>query len=133
MTMASPFVDHLRSTGLLSQEQAERVQIWASGRHDPIGIIAVEHGLLIGTQIEELLAHQRDGDWLFGELAVKLGYLTRPSLDQLLEIQRQRQWARVAEAVALSGILPTRQVFCAYARFVLEHSPGDAARFSAAA
>ncbi len=131
--MTNPFVDHLRAKGLLTHEQAERVASWASGRHDPIGIIAVEHGLILGRQIEEVLGQQRDCDWRFGQVAVEMGHLTRPCLDHLLQIQRHRQWARVAEAVVLAGILPSDKVFRAYAEFVLDHSSGASAAFAAAA
>lgn len=131
--MSNPFVEHLRRKGLLTAEQAERVTVWSSGRHDPVGIIAVEHGLILGRQIEEVLGHQRDCDWRFGQVAVEMGHLTRPSLDHLLQIQRHRQWARVAEAVVLAGILPSEQVFRAYAEFVMEHAAGDAGALAAAA
>lgn len=131
--MSNPFVEFLCRKGLLTREQADRVSSWASGRHDPIGIIAVEHGLILGRQIEEVLGQQRDCDWRFGQVAVELGHLTRPCLDHLLHIQKQRQWARVAEAVVLAGILPAEKVFRAYAEFVLDHAAGDAPALAAAA
>ncbi len=124
--MSNPFVEFLKRRGLLSAEQAERVGVWASGRHDPVGIIAVEHGLILGRQIEEVLGQQRDCDWRFGQVAVEMGHLSKATLDHLLLVQRVRQWERVAEAVVLSGILPSEQVFRAFGDFVLESAGSGA-------
>jgi hypothetical protein len=131
--MSNPFVQYLRQQGMLTAEQAQRIDAWASGRHDPIGIIAVEHGLILGRQIDEVLGTQRDTDWRFGQVAIELGHLGPRSTAQLLEIQRLRQWSRVAEAVVLAGIRPSDEVFSALARFVLEHGTGDASAWAKAA
>lgn len=131
--MTNPFVEHLKRKGFLTADQADRVAIWASARHDPVGIIAVEHGLILGRQIDEVLGHQKDCDWRFGQVAVEMGHLTKGTLNALLQIQRVREWARVAEAVILAGILPSEQVFRAFGEFISEHVSVDAAGLAAAA
>jgi hypothetical protein len=131
--MSPNFVDHLKKIGILTPQQSARVEVWASGRHDPVGIIAVEHGMIIGRQIDDVLGRQRDWDRRFGEIAVEMGYLNEGQLEKLLEIQRFRDLARVAEAVILAGLAPSGEILRAYARFVLDHEGGEAAVRSAAA
>lgn len=131
--MSQPFVNHLVKTGILSAQQASRVEAWASGRHDPVGIIAVEHGMIIGRQIDDVLGRQRDWDRRFGQIAVEMGYLSDGQLDSLLTIQEFRDQTRVVEAVILAGLAPSGEILRAYGRFVLDHECGDAAVRSAAA
>lgn len=127
------FVDHLARCGLISPTQTQQVMLWVAGRCDPVGLIAVEHGLLVGEQVEAILERQNGCDWRFGEVAVAAGYLTKPDLDRILEVQKHRRWSSVAEAVILAGILPSERVYRAFAEFVLDHSSGDASAYSAAA
>lgn len=130
--MLNQFVEHLKRQGLLTPEQSARVLAWSERRHDPIGIIAVEHGLITGRQIDEILAAQRNQDLLFGQLAVDLGHLTPIAVEMLVRVQTSRQWAQAAEAVALAQFIPFDDILRAYARFVLDHvGSGAAAKVAA--
>lgn len=131
--MIHGFVDFLVDRGYVTPEQAERIEAWSSRQHDPIGIIAVEHGLIIGRQIDEVLEAQVQEGGLFGIHAVDLGHLNRGTLDALLEVQRVRHWSRVAEAVVLAGILPAPEIFRAFGQFIFETFQGGHAAARVAA
>lgn len=73
---------------------------------EPIGMIAVGHGILDPNAIDKVLDHQRGSDERFGEIAVRLGLLSHEQVAALMKIQDFRLSAEVAEALALSGILP---------------------------
>jgi len=69
-------------------------------------MIAVGHGILDPNAIDKVLDHQRGSDERFGEIAIRLGLLTHEQVAALMKIQDFRLSAEVAEALALSGILP---------------------------
>jgi hypothetical protein len=120
--MSNLFLQDLVEQGLLSPAESERIAAWASRQQDPIGIIAVEHGLIVGRQIDEVLERQRITGQKFGETAVSLGYLTSANIDTLLEIQQQRAWQRVMEVVMLGGLLTPARAALAMARFLQNRS-----------
>jgi len=84
----------------VSQRLAERQFV-----REPIGMIAVGHGLLTPTQIDEILDRQRERRDRFGEIAIALGFLTLEQAETLAKIQEFRTSAEIAEALALSQII----------------------------
>lgn len=116
--MTNLFLQDLLEQSLLTPAEGERIAAWASRQQDPIGIIAVEHGLIVGRQIDEVLERQRFNGLRFGETGVELGYLTDSNVRTLLEIQQQRTWQRVLEVVMLAGLIAPARAMMLLARFM---------------
>lgn len=116
--MMTPFADYLTRRGDIPPNTAREMSAWVAQSHTPIGLIAVGHGLLAGTQIDEVLERQRKTGNRFGELTVEMGLLTEAQVDTLLEIQRFRQSADLAEGLALTGSLTFEQASQALADFL---------------
>lgn len=129
----NPFVAYLKRRGLLSEGEALRVAAWSSRQSDPIGIIAVEHGLILGKQIDAVLESQQARGVRFGQAAVEMGCLSPGTVEGLLTIQRMRQWSRVAEVIILGHLMPAEQILRVLAEFVLENGRVEAAGLAAAA
>ena len=99
-----PFAAFLKERGLISPAVCQRL----AQRHyirEPIGMIAVGHGLLNPTQIDLVLDEQRTSRELFGEIAVRMGFLTPEQVDTLIKIQEFRTSSEIAETLALSQVL----------------------------
>jgi hypothetical protein len=58
-------------------------------RVQPIGEIAVQHGLLTTEQVVRVCEEQKTCKVFFGELAKKLGFLTTEQLEFLVRAQQQ--------------------------------------------
>ena len=58
-------------------------------RVQPIGEIAVQHGLLTTEQVVRVCEEQKNCEVFFGELAKKLGFLTAEQLEFLIQAQQQ--------------------------------------------
>lgn len=84
----------------VSQRLSERQFV-----REPIGMIAVGHGLLTPMQIDQILDCQRERRDRFGEIAISLGFLTAVQAETLIKIQEFRTSAEIAEALALAQIM----------------------------
>ncbi len=95
------FVEFLSERDAISATIARRL----AGRHyvrEPIGMIAVGHGLLNPAQVDLVLDRQRECRDRFGEIAVQLRLLTGEQVDVLVKIQEFRTSCEIAEVLALS-------------------------------
>ena len=101
--MRTPFAEFLVQNGLVSADVAQRTSDWCMRTRIPIGLIAVGHGLISGTNIDDVLEHQRDTCVRFGEAAVEMRLLSQRQVDTLLEIQRFREAAEIAEGAGPDG------------------------------
>ena len=104
--MNQRFIGFLAGRGVISEAVAERMAHSRSCVREPIGMIAVGHGLLRPDQIDLILDRQRNSSLRFGDLAIELGCLTQEQVELLLAIQEFRASAAAAEAMALAGTLP---------------------------
>jgi len=98
------FVQYLLERELVPEPVGRRLAQRHSVR-EPIGMIAVSHGLISPTEIDIILDRQRATQEKFGEAAVALGMLTPEQVDILIKLQEFRSSAEIAEALALSGTL----------------------------
>jgi hypothetical protein len=98
------FVQYLIERGLVPEPVGRRLAHRHSVR-EPIGMIAVSHGLISPMEIDVILDRQRATQEKFGEAAVALGMLTAEQVDLLIKIQEFRSSSEIAEALALSGTL----------------------------
>lgn len=118
------FIGFLRTMNRLDEVAARRVEEWIQSNHEPIGKIAVEHGLICGRQIDEILNMQRETRTLFGEIAIALHILTQVQVDRLLDIQRLRSLNSGIEALSLSGLIPLDESLHLLAQFTIS-AKGD--------
>lgn len=98
------FAQYLIDRGLIpasvGRKLAERNYI-----REPIGMIAVGHGILTPMQIDMILDRQRECRDKFGEIAVAMGVLTQEQVDVLIKIQEFRTSSEISEALALAQVL----------------------------
>ena len=110
--------------GAITEQAAQRISQWTLRNYERLGMIAIDHGLIIGRQIDEILDHQRRSDLKFGEIAVELGFLTQDKVDILLQIQHYRMLTGITEAVHLSSLLSLADGIRMLSDFVREQ-PGE--------
>jgi hypothetical protein len=116
------FTEYLISRREITEAAGEGLGTWSLRNREPIGIIAVEHGLISGHQVDEILDRQRGSKARFGELAVEMGLLKDAEVSWLIEVQNFRAVSSVAEALALSGLMPFNNAARLLADFVTEHA-----------
>lgn len=99
------FVRYLLDRQIVAPRIKEVLNQAAPLPREPLGMIAVQHGLMKGDQIDRILNTQRESPRLFGDLAVEMRILRREQIDRLLRIQEFRVNSHVAEALVLSGAM----------------------------
>jgi hypothetical protein len=122
--MKLSFIDTLVARGAVSNDSATIIRRWVSCNKKPIGMIAVEHGLINGHQIDDILDRQKRGKKKFGELAVEMGLLDHDKVVILLQIQRLRAFIAITEVLALAGIMPLDEGFRAFREYLDEQGCG---------
>lgn len=104
--MQHPFIEFLIERDLIPSNVGKRLLEQRNYIREPIGMIAVSHGLLRPNEIDIVLDRQRKcKDQRFGEIAVELGFLTNKQVEILVKVQEFRTSADISEALALSGVL----------------------------
>ena len=103
--MQNSFVEFLIERDLVSSGIAKQLTEGKRSVREPIGMIAVSHGLLHPNQVDVVLDRQRECKDRFGDIAVEMGFLTREQIERLVRIQEFRTAAEVGEALALAGVL----------------------------
>jgi hypothetical protein len=103
--MHHPFVQYLIDRDYVPGRIARKLAEKKRYIREPVGMIAVAHGLLHPNQIDEVLDDQRESKRLFGEIAVDRGFLTQQEVDTLIKIQEFRVAADIAESLALAGVM----------------------------
>lgn len=107
--MEHPFVTYLVERDLIPSDTIKHLSKSTCMVREPIGMIAVGHGLLIGSQIDHVLDEQRGctqrGDTeRFGEIAIRMGYLTEEHVQTLVRIQEFRTAVAIMEALTLAKV-----------------------------
>ena len=120
--MSNPFLESLVIGGILTAEEAERVNQWTSYRREPIGSIAAEHDILTENQIDEVLNRELHSDRKFGEIAIECGYLTRPTVERLLQLQQYQMLTATIEPLVLSGRLTFTLAVGLLGTFLCQHA-----------
>src|SRR5512133_2110359 len=103
--MQHPFVEYLATRDLVTEVEVRQLEGTIRLAREPIGMIAVSHGLLSASQIDKILDKQRHSKDRFGEIAVELGFLTPEQVQTLVKIQELRTACAITEALALGGML----------------------------
>lgn len=102
MTRAQ-FIQYLRDKGVITPEVQQVLSETRPHAREPIGMIAVQYGLIRGHQIDDILDALRGSKYRFGELAVRMSLLRQEQVERLLEVQRFRATADLAETLVLAG------------------------------
>ena len=103
--MQHAFIEFLVEHDYVSENVAKQLTENKRYIREPIGMIAVNHGLLKPNEIDVILDHQRVSKARFGEIGVELGFLDDTQVSTLVKIQEFRAASDIAEALALSGVL----------------------------
>ncbi len=103
--MQHPFIEFLIERDLVPPNVAKKLTEDKRYVREPIGMIAVSHGLLRPDQIDTILDHQDDTSKRFGEIAVELGFLKDSQVETLIKIQKARVPTDIAEVLALAGVM----------------------------
>jgi len=104
--MQHPFIEFLIERDLIPASVGKRLMDQRSYIREPIGMIAVGHGILRPNEIDIILDRQRERKELrFGEVAIELGFLTEQQVEILVKVQAFRTSADISEALALAGVL----------------------------
>ena len=101
--MKSRFADYLIASGRIARRRLHEIAPREWVDHEPIGRLALIHGLLTAEDIEEILREQEADDCLFGEIAVRKGLLTPEQLDVLIRGQAMRACVELMEDMARAG------------------------------
>lgn len=101
---------YLQQRGLITAEQFIRALKLQQRERQPLGLIAVEEGLLTPPDLLRILQRQTDltNDRL-GDVAIELGILTRRDVAMLLMLQSDRELP-FSECLVRLGILTPEQV-----------------------
>jgi hypothetical protein len=114
----SAFAEYLVATGRIERDRLELIPKSEWLYREPIGRLAMLHGLLSGVDVEEVLRQQRYNDQRFGEVAVRMGMITREQLDVLFRGQAIRACLELIEDLALAGALEFNAGLAAVNEFV---------------
>ena len=99
------FFDYLLNKGVITEDARDLLGGFSSWAREPIGMIAVQHGLIRNNDIDRVLDAQRSSTLRFGDLAIEMKLLSRPQVDRLLEVQSFRMMTDLFEALVLAGLL----------------------------
>jgi hypothetical protein len=119
--MRTAFLDFLAAEGIIPPEQMDQIHGLLRAAPEPIGSIAFTYGMITGNEIDAILDEQRTMYRPFGEIAVSKGLLTPEQVETLLGVQRTRAATEVAEALALAGICPMKEIIKYLSRFLSKH------------
>lgn len=116
--MKRAFAEFLVASGHVAPEvMASLVDIDWENR-EPIGRLALLHGLLCGRDIDYILGEQSAKGGLFGEIAIRLGLLTERQLNILLTGQGLRGCAELVEDLAIAGAVESTSGIKAISTFI---------------
>jgi len=118
--MQHPFTTFLMDRDLIPAGAFKQLSASRLTR-EPIGMIAVGHGLLSAAEIDQILDRQRQTSERFGEIAVEMGAVTADQVDTLVKIQEFRTAVAICEALALAGTLRCEEAF----RYLGTYLAGD--------
>jgi len=116
--MKAAFAEYLIVTGRVPRDRLELIPRSEWLYREPIGRLAMLHGLLSGVDVEEVLRLQKRDDQRFGEIAIRMGMLTREQLDVLFRGQSIRACLELIEDLALAGILDFNAGLTAVTEFI---------------
>jgi hypothetical protein len=121
-----PFFDYLLKIGVITEDAHERLAGFSRWAREPIGMIAVQHGLIRNNEIDRVLDAQRKSKLRFGDLAVEMNLLSRRQVDRLLEVQNFRIMTDLFEALVLAGTLEHHEALRHLADFIHRECDAEA-------
>lgn len=116
--MKQAFADHLLTTGRISSESLNSMSYAGWLPHEPIGRLAVIHGLLTGNDVDAIMREQKLGRGSFGQIAKHLELLTENQIRFLLIGQAARACLELLEVLVLAETLSMASGLEAMAEFI---------------
>jgi CheY-specific phosphatase CheX len=98
------FGQYLLEKGRITSQQLVDALEFQKSVSQPIGALALDHGLLSVDQVKLILGRQLKNERRFGELAVSLGLLTQAQVDELLQVQSSHK-ILLGEALIIKGYI----------------------------
>ena len=98
------FIHFLVNNGVIEEKTVLEVLDTQMKQKIPIGQIALKEKALTVSQVYSILLAQMDSQKLFGETALDMGYLTETDIEELLAIQRNRL-PRIEEILVKMNII----------------------------
>lgn len=115
------FGEYLLAQGLISSEQL-LAAVEFQGRNNPrLGELATSLGLVTEEDAERINREQQGEDLLFGEAAVRLGLLTVTQLEEILVAQEDGH-VRLGEVITSLGFLDAATIQSALSDYLAEES-----------
>lgn len=115
------FGQFLISCGEVDAAHMREALLLMESRNAPLGVLAVERGLLMSHDVAKINAEQRVVDMSFGDLCVARGLITAPQLVELVRIQH-RQRLPIGEALVQLGHLESDRLATLLDAFKTEQS-----------
>lgn len=98
------FGQYLLEKGRITSQHLIDALEYQKSVSQPIGALALDHGLLTVDQVKLVLGRQLKSDKRFGELAVSLGLLTQAQVDELLQAQTSHKLL-LGESLIVKGYI----------------------------
>jgi len=98
------FGQYLLEKGRITSQQLVDALEYQKSVSQPIGALALDHGLLSVDQVKLILGRQLKNEKRFGDLAVSLGLLTQAQIDELLQAQSSHKLL-LGEALIIKGYI----------------------------
>jgi hypothetical protein len=103
------FGQYLIERGAVNSDQIRAALNLMEGENRNLGTLAEAGGILTAEEAVKVNAQQRFCDVPFGELAVKMGLLSEEQVDYLLDFQDQAR-LRIGQALVRLGFLPNERL-----------------------
>lgn len=84
--------------------------------NQPLGLLALNSGLLSTQDVQWILDEQRRTDQFFGQIATENGLLEKERVDQLLAVQAENH-VRLGEVLVAQGVLTLQQLLPVLSEF----------------
>jgi chromosome segregation ATPase len=85
---------------------------------EPLGVLALRHGLIEPGQIHAILDRQMEDERPFGQIATEMGALSADALGALLQLQSVREALRATEVLSASGLVAVEETVPSFSIFL---------------
>lgn len=119
--MLSDFAEYLIATGRVARDRISAMARSEWLLREPIGRLAMMHGLLEPADIDAVLRHQTADERRFGELAVSMGILSSTQLEILARGQALRACLELVEDLALADEMEYQAGMEAISEYMVSH------------
>jgi hypothetical protein len=116
------FLDFLVSTDRVRSEQIGSVAAAGTDAWEPIGRLALLHGIISPDDIDKILSLQKKGNEYFGQIAIQLGLITESQLALILTGQAVRACLELIETLVIGEVLDLPVGLSALTEFITQEN-----------